>query len=170
MKKNILTIIIMAIVLINTILTGVVIFVIVPQAQRTQKVIDKVASIIDLELGDPTTATGQLSIDDIATYDMPEKLTVPLKSSGDTVHYAVFPVAFSMDKTNKDYTVLSKKLTEYNTAIEGIFQDAFIKYTMEDLQNTANKDAIRADVLKGVKELFQSDFIINVSFGTILTQ
>ena len=50
MKKNILTIVIMASTLLNLILTIVIVFSVVPAMNKTGKLVDKVASVIDLEI------------------------------------------------------------------------------------------------------------------------
>ena len=50
MKKNILTVVIMASCVINLVLTIVMVFSIVPAMNKTNKLVDKVASVIDLEI------------------------------------------------------------------------------------------------------------------------
>lgn len=168
MKKNILTIIIMAIVLINTVLTGVILFTIVPAATETYRLVDKVSSIIDLELESPSTTEAELTIEDITSYEFPDPLQIPLKSNDGASHYAVFNVSLSMNNKHKDYTVLSAKLTENENAIAEIVQTEFAKYTKDEID--PNKEKIKDNVRTGVQDLFQSDFIINVTFGNILTQ
>lgn len=51
MKKNILTIIIMALTVINVILTAVVLFSAVPAMNRTNNLIKKITEVVDLETG-----------------------------------------------------------------------------------------------------------------------
>ena len=50
MKKNILTIVIMAASIINLILSAVLIFSVMPTMNKTSNLIDKVSSVIDLEI------------------------------------------------------------------------------------------------------------------------
>ena len=50
MKKNILTIVIMASTVLNLVLTIIMVFSIVPAMNKSNKLVDKVASVIDLEL------------------------------------------------------------------------------------------------------------------------
>ena len=50
MKKNILTIIIMAATLINVVLSVVLVFAVMPAMNKTSALVDKVSSVIDLEL------------------------------------------------------------------------------------------------------------------------
>ncbi|HWT76305.1 MAG TPA: flagellar basal body-associated FliL family protein [Mobilitalea sp.] len=169
MRKNILTIIIMAIVLINTVLTGVLIFAIVPSANRTNQLVTKVASIVDLELENPDAAKAEVSIADIVSYELPDKLTIPLKSTDSNPHYAVFYVSLAMNSKHADYATLNTKIAENKNAIEEIVQNAFSQYTADEVNVNSNKEKIKEQVLAGVQDLFKSDFIMKVSFGNIIT-
>jgi hypothetical protein len=50
--------------------------------------------------------------------------------------------------------------------IKEIVTEEFAKYTMDEVE--ANKNVIKQQVITRLSELFQSDFIINVSFGNII--
>ena len=166
MKKNILTIIIMAITIVNTILLGVLIFTIVPTSNKTNQLVAKVASIVDLELESPE-ASKNVPIADIVTYDIPDKLTIKLKADDtDTNHYAIIYVSLSMNSKNEKYNDLVPKVAENVNPIKEIVTEEFAKYTMNDVE--ANKNIIKDQVISRIRELFQSDFITNVSFGNII--
>jgi flagellar FliL protein len=167
MKKNILTVIIMAVVLINTILTGVLIFVVVPASNKTAKLVEKVASIVDLELEDPDTQNDEPSVADIVTYQIEEELTINLKSSGDgQTHYALVPVSLSMNSKHPDYEIYSTKMKDYEGAIKEIIADEIHKFTKDNVLD--NKKAIKDAVLTRIQEYFESDFITNVTFGSMM--
>jgi flagellar FliL protein len=164
MKKNILTIIIMAITLINTVLLALLIFAIVPTSNRTNQLVTKVASIVDLELED--TQDSEVAVSDIITQKLEDKLTITLNSSSADPHYAVLFLSLSMNSKNEDYELLSGKITENEGPISEIVTEEFGKYTIDNVQE--HKEDIRQAVLTRVQELFQSDFIINVSFGNVV--
>jgi len=165
MKKNILTIIIMAIVLINTILTALLIFAIVPTANKTNTLVAKVASIVDLELESPSSEDN-ISIDDIKTFDIPEKMTINLKSTDQKEHYITVNVSLSMNIKNKDYTKYSETVKDHVIEMKDIIQDEISKYTKEEIQS--NKEKIKENILVKIQEYFKSDFIIKVYFGNLL--
>lgn len=169
MKKNILTIIIMAIALVNTVLTALLIFTIVPSANRTNKLVDKVAAIVDLEL-ESVKEEDQLSVADITGFEIDEKLTINLVSTDDELHYAQLKVSLSMNSKDKDFEALNPKVQENVNAIKEIVTDVFSKYTLEQAQKKENKDAIKKEVLTQIQDYFHSDFIIAVSFGNLLLQ
>lgn len=168
MKKNILTIIIMAIVLINTVLTGVLIFVIVPTSNKTNQLVTKVASIVDLELEDSSAENAAPAVSDIMTFNIEDELTINLKNNGDgATHYALIKtVSISVNSKHKDYTALYPKMQDNVTQMKEIINDEISKYTVDDVQD--NKETIKKNVLTRIQELFNSDFIINVSFGNLV--
>jgi flagellar FliL protein len=167
MKKNIFTVIIMAITLINTVLLAVLIFAIVPTANKTMKLIDRVNSIVDLELESPEEEAEEISVSDIATYTIADKLTIDLISDDGKSHYAVVKVSISMNSKNEDYTALSAKMEENELAIKEIVSDEFGKYSKDEVK--PNKDIIKDQIIIRLQEYFKSDFIINVSFGDLIT-
>jgi Flagellar basal body-associated protein FliL. len=167
MKKNILTIIIMAIVLINTVLTGLLIFTIVPTANKTNKLVSKVASIVDLELQSPN-AEDNLTVEDIDPYNIVDKITVNLKSTDQTEHYMTMNASLSQNKKNKDYSKLKDLVLPNELKIKEIIQSEFSKYTKDEVQT--NMEKIKADILAQIQEYFKSDFIVRVAFGNMLLE
>jgi flagellar basal body-associated protein FliL len=163
MKKNILTIIIMAMSLINIVLSAVIIFAIVPTANKTTQIVDKVASIINLELEDPDTGKIDVSVSDIVNHNIPDKLTINLKKSDDTPHFAIVYVSLSLNSKHKDFTDMEPRITDNENKIKEIVTEEFSKYTVDEVND--HKSDIKASVLKRIQEYFQSDFIIDVSFG-----
>ena len=68
MKKNILTIIIMAATLINVVLSVVLVFAVMPAMNKTSALVDKVSSVIDLEIEDPNAEEEEYTMSDLRTY------------------------------------------------------------------------------------------------------
>lgn len=168
MKKNLLTIIILAMALINIVLSAVIIFVIVPTSNKTNNLVTKVASIIDLELESPDTKETEVTVSDITTYAIEEKLQTNLKKSDEIQHYAIFDASLSINKNNKDTADYEPLIPDNENAIKEIIAEEFYKYTMDEVND--NKNAIKEQVLIRIQELFKSDFIINVSFGNLILQ
>ena len=79
MKKSLLNIIILVLVITNTILTAITVFVVVPSMQDSNAVIKKVAQAINLELKEDETDLSDLPLEDCITYDLDKKLTISLK-------------------------------------------------------------------------------------------
>ena len=99
MKKNLMTVIILALVLVNLVLTAILAFTIIPQTRKSNQLIDKIASAIDLELEDGSGKdTAAVPVEDIEVYDIESSFTVNLSPSGDGKdHVAVFSIGLSLN-------------------------------------------------------------------------
>jgi flagellar FliL protein len=157
----------MAMALINIVLSAVIIFVIVPTSNKTNKLVSKVAQIIDLELESPDSEKEQIAVSDIETYQIQDKLTIRLKANGDDKkHYAIVYASLSINKKHKDYEELNQYVAQKENEIKEIFTDEFSAYTIDNVDE--NKNLIKERILSRIQDLFKSDFIINVSFGNLL--
>ncbi len=169
MKKNILTIIIMALCLINLVLTAVIIFTIVPTAKKTDALISQVASAINLEL----TVDGEdaYKVEDLENHKIEEGLTKNLKIGTDgTSHFAVLDyVTVSINKNSEDYDKLNAIITDQDSKIMDIVGTTLTQYTYEEA--IADQTDIKADVLKQLRNHFgSSDFIVDIYFGNFVCQ
>lgn len=168
MKKNILTIIILAFTLMNTIMIALIVFAVVPASQRTDKLITQVASVIDLELTDESAP--KVAVDDIEPYKIEEAKTTNLKSNGDgKEHFAKMDyVSLSINKTSEDYDRF-KGLIEENksdSAIMDIVDTVISKYTIDDTQD---KEKLKSELVDKVNEYFgSSDVVVGVALGNIV--
>jgi flagellar FliL protein len=138
----------------------------VPTANKSIALINKVAQIIDLELESPENAIQNIGVSDIETYLIDERLTCKLAKSDDEDHYAILYLSLSLNKTHPDYVDLNQYVSMYENDMKEIVTDEFAKFTIDEVM--VMKDNIKDQVKLRIQELFQSDFIINVSFGNIL--
>jgi flagellar FliL protein len=168
MRKNILTIFILALSIINVVLSAIIIFAIVPTANKTNNLVNRVASIIDLELESPDGSKKQIPVSDIAVYDIEDKITVRLKDSEYGRHYASLFLSLSINKKHPDTEKLQPLIAENENIIKGFVTEEFSEYTIDDVKD--NQQIIKDRVLERVQDYFQSDFVINVSFGNLISQ
>ena len=84
MKKNLMSVLILALVLVNLILTGILTITILPQTKKSNELVNKVCSAIDLELesGDGTESAS-IPMDQIVTYKIEDAMTINLKTGAD---------------------------------------------------------------------------------------
>jgi flagellar basal body-associated protein FliL len=170
MKKNILTIIILAISLINTALIAVMIFTIVPAASNTNRMVDKVMSIIDLELENPD-GSSNVNVKDIAYYDFENTIQCSLVSNDDVDHYLKVDITLSENKKNEDYADFPEEVVKENEkAMSGIISNVFSQYTKEEVKKQTTQEQIKKEILTQIHKLFNSDFIINITFNNLLVQ
>ncbi|NLJ91082.1 MAG: flagellar basal body-associated FliL family protein [Clostridiales bacterium] len=170
MKKNIFSVIALAISIINLILTILIVFTLVPSAVKTNQLIAKVAENIDLEITsnpDFYTNNNMIPLTDIEVYNL-EELTINLKPEPNDTrnHYTLVKIGLSINKEHPDYSKLRPKLETHQSYITEIVIEEFSKYSSSNIMdNIAN---IKEEILKRVQEKFESNFIVEVSTGKFL--
>ena len=167
MKKNLLTILLIVMAFMNLTLSIVLVIAVVPAANKTNHAVTKVAQILDLEL-ESKEPTPELSVEDIEPYNFTERITVNLAQSAGQKNsqFAQISLSLSLNKTSKDYEVKTELIAARETKIREIVSETFGKYTKDTVLNS--KEEIKKEILAGIEEEFQSDFIIGVSFGDIV--
>ncbi|MGN0513542.1 MAG: hypothetical protein ACI4GD_04615 [Lachnospiraceae bacterium] len=170
MKKNTLNIIILTFTLINLVLNILIIFSVIPTANKTNNLITKVAQIIDLEIKTESgNGSANLSIDQIDTRyvtnsDGSTKLTISIPSSDGKNHYAIATVAVSLDKTHDDYAKMSENFGNAMSLIASKVDAVISTYSYE--VSMASKAEMQQKILEELRLLFQSDMIYDVSFSS----
>ena len=164
MKKNLMSVLILALVVANLILTAILMISVVPQTKKANELINKVCSAIDLELeGGKENSSIDIPMEQVETVQIAggETMTINLKSKPEEKHYAV---ALALDTKNKGY----KKGVEGITKSDDLIKDEIIKvvsnHTIEDMRN--DRAGVQDEVLGRLRKLFDSDFIVSVAFPT----
>ena len=84
MKKNLVTVITLALVLVNLVLTVVLTISIVPETKKANELITKVCGAIDLDLeSGSATSAENIPIEDLEVYNIEDKMTINLKKGED---------------------------------------------------------------------------------------
>ena len=166
MKKNLITVMTLALVVMNLVLTVILTITILPETKKANELITKVCSAIDLDLeSGSATSSANIPIDQIDVYDIEDQQTINLKSSGDgKEHFAVITVSISMDKKNKDYKDLQPEVENKVELIKGEINNIVSQYTIDEIKN--NQSAVQNEILKDLQKMFGSDFIVAVGFPT----
>lgn len=170
MKKNLMSVIILALVLVNLVLTAVLVFSIVPQSQKSNRLIEQVCNAINLEL--ESVGSGELSvpIEDIEVYNIADKFTVNLKTSGDGKdHVAYFSVGLSLNTKSEGYQeVTAEGISAKETLVKDKIYVIVQQYTLEEFRE--DNDAVKDEILEAMQDMFGSDFVVGVSFSGVQTQ
>lgn len=167
MKKNLLSILILALLVVNLIMTGIMMFSVLNQSQKTASLVGKIAQAVDLETS--TTEEEEetvVSMGDTAVYVLTDKLTIPLATGEDGKdHYFVVSVSLSMNKKDKDYKTYGtdEAMAEKEGLIRAEIISVIGQYTLDECRQ--NVDAIRQEILDRLQTMYGSKFIFNVSFS-----
>lgn len=166
MKKNLITVITLALVVVNLVLTVILTITILPETQKANELITKVCSAIDLDLeSGSATSNANIPIDQIEVYNISDQLMINLKQGEDGKdHYAMLTVAISMDTKNSDYKELQPQVEAKVELIKGDINNIVSQYTIDEIKN--NQSAVQDEILKDLQKMFGSDFIVAVGFPT----
>ncbi len=173
MKKNLISIIILALLIVNIVLTAIMMFSVTGASKKTSALVDNIATALDLELaasGEGEAAEEAVSMADTETYSFAEQMTIPLKKSEgeDKDHYCIVSITLSINKKADGYKEYGS--AESLATMEGLIKDeinsVFAQYTMEEARD--NQEAIKKEIISRIQTMFDSKFIYNVSFGDIM--
>lgn len=170
MKKNLMSVLILALVVVNLVLTAILTITVLPQAKKSNELVEKVCSAIDLELqsGEMKNASS-VPMDKLATYDLADSLTINLKDSKDgSSHYAVIAVTLSMNTESDGYKTYGEKLDEKASLIASEINNIVGKYTIEEMK--ADQESVQEEIQADLQKLFDSDFIVGVGFKQVTYQ
>ena len=176
MKKNLMSVIILALLVVNTVMTGVMMFTIIPTNQKVLALVGDIGGAINLDLGvaangDIASAANNVPLADIAPYDIADQLTIPLKvdpESGDnTAHYAVVSVTLSLNTKDSDYETYGANMDSQVGLIKDEINKVIGAYTMDEINNLGT-EAIQQRILERLREMYNSKSISGVSFSSWL--
>ncbi len=170
MKKNLLSILILALLIVNIVLTSIMMFSTVSASKKTTELVTDIASVLNLEIG----GTGEGGVREVPlsqteTYNIPE-LTVALRSDeGEGAHYCLVNIVLSMDTKADGYKDFgsAESMAKYETLISSEINTIIGSYSIDELRAVSAKEEVRAKILESVQRMFDSDFIYNVSISDI---
>ena len=171
MKKNLISIVILALLVVNIVLSSITLHSVSGTNRKTAALVTDIAAAINLDLGGQTEEEKQevtVSMADVVTYDITD-LTVPLKKgeNDEKEHYAMLSVTLSMNSKDKDYKTYGD-LSARESLIKGEINDAVSQHTADEARE--NSHAIEEEILQRVQAMFDSQFIYDVTFSSILIQ
>lgn len=172
MKKNLLTILILALLIVNIVLTGIMMFSVTSTNKKTAELVTNIATALNLEMTIPgeEEAKETISLADTQVLNLTGSLTVPLatevQADGKQVQrYMMFNVTLSMNTKHDDYKTYSEKIADYEQLIKGAISDVVSKHT--ETEYRSDPEGLKEEMLKAVQDLFQSDFIYNIAISDV---
>jgi len=174
MRKNLLSVIILALVVVNIVMTAFMMFTVIPANKKTMTLVGNVASAMQLELTDPnlagTVEEQAVSVEDTQTYDIEDQMTISLRRGDeDKDHYAVVSVSLCMNTKSEDFKLYGEDVANKESMIKNEINDAIGSLTYEESQAMTTAE-IQDLVLENVQKMYGSDFIYKVVFRDIMFQ
>ena len=169
MKKGLINMIAMVLTLVNLILTGLLVFAIVPAMQSTNSVVTKIGEIIDLDAVTKVAGdSDSVPVDQLAVHTIEEKLTITLADDkSGTPHYAVVYASIYFDTNNEEYATL---ITEESKVTQEPMMKAYIDevlstYTADELNGpdaAKNRDKAVKEIKDKLNKMYGTDVVYEV--------
>jgi len=168
MKKNMISVIILALLIVNVVLTAIMMFSVTSASKKTAALVDNISTALSLELASDEDYQEAVPMADTETYAFAEDMTIPLKKSegDDKDHYCIVSVTLSINTKADGYKDYGSDLTSQEGLIRDEINNVFSQYTVEEARD--NQNVIKKEILDRIQQMFDSKFIYNVSFGDIM--
>ncbi len=171
MKKNLLSLVILSLLIVNIVLNVIVLLSVTGTNKKTAAIVTDIAGILNIELDreGEGPATG-VSMADTENYSIPDQMTITLKREpGDTKDtYCLVNVELLINKTHEDYATYGS--AEQMAGSVGLIKSEIIsvvsQYTAAEVRN--GQDMICDEILKRIQTMYGSDFIYKVAFSNIM--
>jgi len=163
MKKNLLSFIILALLIVNLVLTSVMMFSVTSTNKKVSDLVGNIAVALNLELTEPGSENqmAAVSLEDTEVYAIASAMTIPLALETSAVDgetpkqgYLVCNISLSVNTKHKDYKTYGS--AEAMAAKEELIKDAISsiisKHTTAELQADTGLENLKAELLTAVQD------------------
>lgn len=169
MRKNLITVIILALCVVNLILNIIIVFVCMPSAKKTNSLITEIASVLSLELKSDNEQPA-VSLKDMATYSV-EAQVVNLKDDGSgDKHFVQVGLTLGLNSSSEDYDDLSLALTDASGVVFDEARNIIQTYTYDEISDQATQEKIKEKILDNLQKKYATSCIYSVSFSKFTLQ
>ncbi len=168
MKKNLISVIILALLIVNIALSAVMLFSVTSTNKATAEMVMRISGAMDMELSsvDGSTFKPVVPIENVASYDIADTMTIRLKQDEDGAeHYIMIAVTLSMDNQHEDYKTYGDSLESRESLIKSEIISVVGGYTLAEAQ--ADEEGLKQAILERIQNMFGSDFIYKVDFRDV---
>lgn len=172
MKKNIFSVIITALTVINVVLTAVLFFVMIPTFNKTNTLLTQVASVLSIELNadDKADPDSDYKLSDLqaipVTWDT--QATYNLKTDTDNKERFAMLKGYTLylNKNADDFDDINKMLTEDNAQVTSIISSVIGKHTYTE----ATQDLVQKETLEEIEKLLDSKVVVRIALDGFVKQ
>ena len=172
MKKNLVTVIILALCLINLVFNILLVFVFMPSASKTNKLITDIASVLDLEIQSQANGDNAgIDVSDLAPFKLEQGNPINLAADGSgTVHVVQYGLTINLDSKADDYSKVNDNLNSSTALVYDTARDIIGQYTYSQVINVETQRNIKDAILISLRETFNTECIYSISFYNFVAQ
>lgn len=173
MKKSVISLLTLVLVLVNVVLTALLTFTILPQTKQANKLIEKVAGAIELDMSaGQSTGGSTTSLEKTEVYSPADDMTISLKSGADgSSGIALVKIVINLNKDAESYkkgTYTAATMNTYDSVIQRAANEVISKYTVDEFNN--KKQEICEEIKDELGRSFDGDLITSVGFAKAVVQ
>lgn len=171
MKKNLLSVLVLVLVVVNIVMSAVMMISVIGTNKKTAELITSIATVLNLELYRPGgTADVDVPLSDIAVYEM-TGFMIPLakekvvNADGSVTDgkqaYFGFDLTLQMNSKHADYNSYGTNIDERKTLLQDVVESVISSHTLTECQD--DFDSIKDELLQAIQSFFGSDFVFQIS-------
>lgn len=177
MKKNMLTVIILALLIVNIAMTAIMMFTVIPANKKTMTLVSDISGAIKLDSAGTAAGDGSeggsasaVSLADSETYSVADQQTFQLKKGTDGKdHYVVAKIAILMNKKDEGYATYGADIATKEPLILNALSETVGGYTYDDVE-ALGQSGLQDAALEKIQALFGSKFIYQVALSGYIVQ
>lgn len=168
MKKNLISVLILALLVVNLVLTAMMMFTTMGAVKKTSALVTSIATVLNIELDEGKEETvEEITLADLITHDVPDTLTIPLKKGEDGKdHYYLVNVSLMLNSKHEDYETYGATIQD--SIIKSIVIEVIGSHTLDEAK--ADPEGMREEILTKIQEAYGSTFIYKIAFSNIMYQ
>ena len=170
MRKNMLAVFILALVMANLAISSITLMIVVPSLKNTNEFVGKVAAAIELEELEKKQEVG---LDEMETYILTkssESIVINLRNynSNENSYVVIKGITLTLNTQASDYGRVKKLLDKNIIKVQDIINTTYEGYTKTEAKD--RKISIKTEILDKLATMFDTESIVDISFGSITYQ
>lgn len=173
MKKNIFSVIITALTVINVVLTAVLFFVMIPTFNKTNNLLTNIASVLNIELDADGEANGDSNykLSDLqaipVTWDSEATYNLKAADGEKNARYAQLRgYTLYLNKNADDFDEMNEMLTADTAQITSLISTVVGNHTYAE----ASQDLIQKETLEEIEKLLDSKVVVRIALDGFVKQ
>ena len=177
MKKNLMSVLILILLIVNIALSAVMMISIVGTNQKTAQLMDSILLAMNLELYGPDNGAN-VPLKDSVPYNFGGNKEMTILLAPTVTHnadgtvtkgkdsYIVFDIELLMNTKHEDYETYKESIDSYEGMLRDTIESVVAAHTEEECR-AGFADDIREEILRAVQNLFKSQFIYQITISNV---
>ncbi|MCM1063531.1 MAG: flagellar basal body-associated FliL family protein [Eubacterium sp.] len=170
MKKNLLTVLILALMVVNIVLTTIIMVSVISANKKTADLVGNIATALNIQFAVPGSegeAEPAVPLEDIVVYALPDSQMVQVPTADGGTVYFVFNLSLSMDSKGDGYKKHGESITSgsYDSMILDQVNSIVAAHTEEECRNDI--ESIKKEILQAIQDFTGYKFVYKINISGV---